>query len=185
MPPGFRFTAKAHRGLTHSKRIDIDDDRRGLFDGYLKSIRSFGEKLGVILFQFPPYRRRDEEAFTRLLDALPDDLGFAFEFRHESWDGIEATIAERGGTVCISETQGHAPDSLPPGPHAYVRMRTDRYADEERTKWAALLEREANERDVYAFAKHEGIPADDPFGGLGLARWLVARPIPSEQHHAL
>jgi len=41
--------------------------------------------------------------------------------------------------------------------------------------WRDLLEREAADRPVYAFAKHEGLDAGDPFGGVGLAEWL-ARP---------
>jgi hypothetical protein len=33
---------------------------------------------------------------------------------------------------------------------------------------------EAGRRDVFVFAKHEGIPVEDSHGGIGLACWLVA-----------
>ena len=54
------------------------------------------------------------------------------EFRNDSWvdDGVFAGIAARGGTVCISETQGQVLDRLPPGPFAYIRLRADRYSAE-------------------------------------------------------
>jgi uncharacterized protein YecE (DUF72 family) len=171
----FRFSIKAHRGLTHSKSI-APDDKEGLLTRFLESIATLGNRLGVVLLQFPPYRHRDDDGLAALLDALPQDHIYAFEFRHESWDepGVRSTIAERGATICLSETKGEVPEELPPGPHAYVRLRAERYSDTARDGWRALLEKESSVRDVYAFAKHEGIPAGDPYGGVGLAQWLRA-----------
>jgi uncharacterized protein YecE (DUF72 family) len=175
VPESFRFTTKAHRGLTHGKEIAPGPEQRGFLDTYLKSVARLGPRLGAVLFQYPPYRRRDDDALARLLEALPAGTRYAFEFRHDSWaeDEVVKRIAEAGATVCISETKGAVPDALPPGPIAYVRLRTDRYSPEARDSWRALLDKEAQERDVYAFCKHEGIPADDPYGGIGLARWLT------------
>jgi hypothetical protein len=56
-----------------------------------------------------------------------------------------------------------------------VRLRAPRYTEDQRAAWLELLEREGRNRDVYAFAKHEGVPAGDPFTGVGLAEWLHAR----------
>ena len=53
-------------------------------------------------------------------------------------------------------------------------MRSERYSEAARSGWLELLRTTAAERDVFAFTKHEGIPAGDPFGGIGLAQWLVA-----------
>lgn len=171
----FRFAIKAHRGLTHSKSIAPDENRRGLLQAFLLSVDNLGEHLGTILFQFPPYRRRSDEELSALIDALPSPRPYAFEFRHESWDcdEVREEIAGRGGTVCVSETKGEVPQHLPVGPIAYVRMRHDRYSQKAREGWRELLHSEARDRDVYAFAKHEGIPTGDDFGGVGMARWLV------------
>lgn len=173
-PQSFRFSLKAHRGLTHGKSIAPGPESRGLLDTFLKSATVLGPQLGIILFQFPPYRRRDDTDLAALMDALPAGIRIAFEFRHESWSdpAVFETIAERGATVCISETKGETPAALPAGPHAYVRLRTDRYTEEKRAAWLQLLQSEAASRDVFCFAKHEGIPAGDPFGGVGLAGWL-------------
>ena len=172
-PVGFRFAAKAHRRLTHSG-FPLNDAGRAFLASFLDSLAPLGERLGPILLQFPPHRRRDDAALDDLVAALPDGHTFAFEFRDQSWNDpdIADRIARAGGTVCLSETTGHVADALPPGPFAYARLRHDRYTDAARRGWRDLLRREASTRDVYAFVKHEGGPPDDPFAGVGLARWL-------------
>ncbi len=174
--PDFRFSLKAHRGLTHSKKLAPADENTGLLTRFLESFAALNDKLGVVLFQLPPYRHRDDDALARLLDVLPESHRYAFEFRHESWADatVGQKIAERGATVCLSETEGKVPESLPDGPLAYVRLRAERYSPEARDGWRELLAQEGARRDVFAFAKHEGIPAGDPFGGIGLAQWLRA-----------
>jgi uncharacterized protein YecE (DUF72 family) len=171
-PEGFRFAVKAHQRITHGAEIAPDADFLGAF---LRSLAPLHPRLGVLLFQFPPYRKRDDAALARLIAALPPSRAAAFEFRHASWDAdpVRAQIAAAGGTVCFAETEGRAPERLPEGRLAYVRLRAERYEDEARDRWRALLEREAATRDVYAFAKHEGVPAGDPNGGVGFAQWLV------------
>jgi uncharacterized protein YecE (DUF72 family) len=175
VPGPFRFSTKAHQGLTHTKKLAPDEDKRPFFDAFVTSVKGLDDKLGVILFQYPPYRRRDDGDLDGLLEALKGGPRFALEFRHDSWDSHEVRerIAAAGGTVCLSETVGKVPDELPPGPLAYVRLRSERYDEAARTGWLGLLQATGQERDVYAFTKHEGIPTDDPFGGIGLAVWLT------------
>ena len=175
-PESFRFTTKAHRGLTHSRSLAPDEGRLKFLNDFVKSVGGLGPRLGAVLFQFPPHRQRDDDALVALLDALPEETRPVLEFRHESWaaDGVAETIAAAGGTVCISNTDGDVPESLPPGPLAYVRLRTERYSPEARAGWLELLRRESHERDVFAFSKHEGVPTTDLYGGVGLAQWLTA-----------
>ena len=175
VPDGFRFAAKAHRGLTHGRAWPPGADDEGAFlRRFLDSLSPFGDRLGAVLFQFPPYRRRDDAGLSAFLDALPAGTPFALEFRHESWEDGEVAerVAAAGGTICLSETAGEVPAALPPGPRAYVRLRAEHYPAEAREGWRELLRSRAAERDVFAFAKHEGVPAGDPFTGVGLAAWL-------------
>lgn len=176
-PPTFRFALKAHRRLTHGRTIALDSEGRSFLDTFLKTASTLGPRLGAVLFQFPPYRHRDDGALQSLLDALPAGTPYAFEFRHESWfdPEINAALAAAGGTLCVSDTEGVVPASLPPGPIGYVRLRTERYDADTRERWLDLLRSESGHRHVYAFAKHEGIPASDPYGGVGLAAWMVQR----------
>jgi uncharacterized protein YecE (DUF72 family) len=172
----FKFSTKAHRGLTHARGgIAPDESRRALLDRFLRSVALLGPQLGVVLWQFPPRKHRDDAALDELLATLPTHVHHAFEFRHESWDAphVREQVAASGGTVCISEVAGDVPAALPPGPFGYVRLRADRYSEDARTRWLKMLEHEAMDRDVFAFTKHEGIPVGDPYGGIGLAQWLV------------
>lgn len=171
----FRFSLKMHRRITHSRSIAPDEGRIDLLKVFFDHAERLGPKLGVVLLQFPPHRVRDDTGLDALIGALPSDRRYAFEFRNDTWDddAVRARIAEAGGTVCLSNTDGTAPAGLPPGGLAYVRLRTDEYEDGQRAAWQKLLTSEGAARDVFAFAKHEGIPAGNPFGGVGLAKWLV------------
>jgi uncharacterized protein YecE (DUF72 family) len=174
-PPGFRFAVKAHRRLTHSATLPPADGGDRFLERFLESLIGLGDRLGAVLLQFPPSRRRDDGALDALLGILPAGLPVALEFRHDSWRGadIEDRIADRGGTVCVSETEGAVLDRLPPGPLGYVRLRGESYSPAARSAWREMLREEAARRPVYVFAKHEGVPAGDPFAGVGLAQWLV------------
>ena len=175
VPPGFRFALKAHRGLTHGVLFPPDEGEDGLLARFLATLGAVGDRLGALLVQLPPSRRRDDAGLERLLRALRAFPPPAFEFRHASWadPAVVERVAAGGGTVCLAETAGLVPDALPPGPIAYVRMRADRYDDAAREGWRALLAREATGRPVFCFTKHEGVPAGDPHAGVGLAQWLV------------
>jgi uncharacterized protein YecE (DUF72 family) len=173
-PEHFRFAAKAHRRLTHGRDLAADGAWFAFLDRFLAQLEPLGHRLGALLIQFPPTRTRDDRALERALDAIPEGIPYAVEFRHESWSDPQVTerVARRG-TVCLAETAGKVPTELPPGPLAYVRLRAERYGDAQREGWRTLIAREAESRPVLVFAKHEGVPAADSHCGVGLAEWLV------------
>ena len=176
VPASFRFAAKAHRRLTHSRQTMPDAAQRRFLEDFFRPLSTLGTRLGPVLFQFPARYRRDDESFVRLLEALPQGLLYALEFRNDSWNdaSVAARAAAAGGTLCLSDSTGEPPEALPPGPIAYVRLRFDSYSDAACARWKHLLHREAESRDVYAFAKHEGVAAGDPHAGVGLAEWLAS-----------
>jgi uncharacterized protein YecE (DUF72 family) len=172
VPEGFRFAVKAHRRLTHRKQIQPPGE---FLKEFLESIAPLGDRLACMLLQFPPFVERDLGSLAELVSGLPAELPFACEFRHPSWSGaaVEEAVSGHGGTVCLAETEGDVPDRLPAGRIAYVRLRAQRYEPEAREGWLTLLREEAEDRDVFAFAKHKDVPAGDPFTGVGFAQWLV------------
>jgi uncharacterized protein YecE (DUF72 family) len=176
-PQSFRFAVKAHRVITHSRVFAPDENRRALIGDFFKSVSTLGDLQGPVLFQFPAQRERDDAALDGLLAALPDGIPTAFEFLSPTWDDDAVTekLVDHGATRCFTDRTGDAPDRLPPGPVAYVRMRHQRYTDDQMERWRTLLEKEASTRDAYVFTKHEGTAPDDSHGGIGLARWLVDR----------
>ncbi len=176
VPEPFRFAVKAHRRLTYRKRLAPDEATAAFAHRFLASLEPLGEKLGCVLVQVPDFVERDDAGLDALLELLPDGLPFACELQHESWrtDEVADAVAARGGTTCLREEHSEAPEALPPGPFAYVRLKGTHYDDAQRVALCDLLRREAAERDVYAFARHKGVPADDPHAGPGLARLLVS-----------
>jgi uncharacterized protein YecE (DUF72 family) len=174
VPPSFRFAVKAHRRLTHRKRFALGTTGHQFLGQFLESIAPLGGKLSCVLFQFPDFTERDDDALEELVAALPDDLRFALEFRHDSWLVPEVIdwAAGHGGTICLSETEGRVAEHLPPGPLAYVRLRGQQYSEEARAAWLELLQAEGRTRDVFAFAKHKDVSASDPFTGVAMAEWL-------------
>jgi uncharacterized protein YecE (DUF72 family) len=177
VPESFNFAVKAHRRLTHRKRFALGSTGHQFLNQFLESIAPLEEKLACVLFQFPDYVERDDVAMSELVEALPAGLRFALEFRNDSWFEPEVIgwVAEHGGTICFSEAAGAVPKELPPGPFAYVRLRGQQYSEEVRGSWLELLRAEARSRDVFAFAKHKDVPANDPFTGVAMAEWMAAR----------
>src|ERR1700732_3900970 len=53
-PPGFKFAVKAHRHITHIKRLPDTSSFTADFLGALDPLRE-ADKLGPVLFQLPPF----------------------------------------------------------------------------------------------------------------------------------
>lgn len=76
-PQGFVFSVKAPRFITHVRRLkDIDGPLANFFASGVLRLR---EKLGPILWQFPPSFRFVPETFAEFLHRLPHDTAAALE----------------------------------------------------------------------------------------------------------
>src|SRR5213075_623817 len=103
VPEGFTFVLKAPQRITHQKRLaGAGDDVAQLFE----AAQSLGSKLGPVLFQLPPYSRKDALKLKEFINVLPRDKRVAFEFRHDSWfdDEIYAILRDRDAALCAAET---------------------------------------------------------------------------------
>ncbi|MBW3595118.1 MAG: DUF72 domain-containing protein, partial [Actinobacteria bacterium] len=174
-PEGFRFAVKAHRMISNVRDLHPSPERRDILGEFVRSLAGLHDRLGALMLQFSARRLDEGGGFRRLLDALPPDVPFAVDLKHETWnvEDVHGEVFARGGTLCLSDYDAVAPRELPPGRVGYVRLRSETYDDDQREGWASLLQKEAKERDVYVFVKHEGGPPDDPHVGVGLAQWLV------------
>src|SRR5919197_373578 len=115
-PAAFRFAVKMTGRITHSGRL-------ALIQTFCERVRLLGERLGPILVQFPETRARDDGLLRLLLDSLDPELEYAFEFRHESWDGAEVPLR-------INAFDGDAA-------FRYFRLREPPYDDDALHEWAA------------------------------------------------
>lgn len=70
-PDGFRFAVKAPRYITHVRRLK--EVATPIANFFASGPLQLGDKLGPILWQFPPSMAFDEQRFGAFLDLLPHD----------------------------------------------------------------------------------------------------------------
>lgn len=89
VPPGFRFSVKLPRAITHERRLLRAED---LLDGFLVDVAALGDRLGCVLVQLPPGLRLEPGAARGFFEALRERFGgdVAAEPRHRSWFTAEA-----------------------------------------------------------------------------------------------
>ncbi len=112
---------------------------------------------GPVLFQLPPFMKKDLPRLTEFLDLLPDEHRAAFEFRNDSWftDDVYAALKSTGAALCLSEREDNAPPPLvETAPWGYVRLRLETYSDADLEQWARRLEG-TSWRDIYVYFMHE------------------------------
>ena len=68
-PSGFRFALKGSRFITHMKKLK--DVEVALANFFASGVLALREKLGPILWQFPPQLAFNDERFTQFLELLP------------------------------------------------------------------------------------------------------------------
>lgn len=181
-PEGFLFALKASQYITHIDQLRHPADTlRKFFDAALP----LADRLGPVLFQTPPWLKRDDERLAGFVAELPADRRCAMEFRDASWYAPEVheILGARNVALC------HAEGEKAPSPFetagatadfAYLRLRArEGYDDAAIATWSdrcdALL---SSGKDVYAYFRHD----DDGSNGVAAVRLrelLAARTRPS------
>lgn len=128
VPPGFRFSAKLPRTITHDARLQNADGLLDpLLDRFAREAGELGPKLGCVLIQLPPSGAFVEDVVRDFLPRVRERFAcmLALEARHPSWFGEAATalLVEAGVTRVRAD-----PPAGQPGPHvpttanAYLRL---------------------------------------------------------------
>jgi uncharacterized protein YecE (DUF72 family) len=159
-PAEFRFTVKAHQVITHIKRLKGTEDFLPRFLGTIEPLASAG-RLAPVLFQLPPNLKVDQELLATFLTALPRRLRSAFEFRHDSWFAEEtyANLRQQNAALCVAETEERTTPDVVTADFAYYRFRKPTYTAEERQSMVGRMQQHlAENRDVFAYFKHEETP---------------------------
>jgi uncharacterized protein YecE (DUF72 family) len=154
VPANFKFVLKASRQITHIKRLkDVGDSVAYL----LKVAVALKEQLGPLLFQLPPYLKKDTPRLSEFLKLLPPDRCAAFEFRHQSWfdDEIFGLLREHHAVLCIAEAENDLEiPFVSTADWGYLRLRRPDYGDKELKEWGERV-RGQNWREAFVFFKHE------------------------------
>ena len=132
-PDGFRFAVK----MPVTQRLD--------------RIGTFVERVGLLGSRLGPLRvvvqsARDDGLLTFLQGSLPSELEVAYDFRHDSWAGVDVPVR-------VNEFDGEQP-------FRYFRLREPPYDDEALRGWAKQLRPhiESGAR-VYCYFMHEDEPS--------------------------
>lgn len=154
----FRFALKASQRITHWQRLTVPSDA---LDYWLKTIQVMGTRLGIALYQLPPFFHADFERLAAFLAALPTGMASAMEFRHASWfvDDCYRLLEQHNVGLCIHDSNEDTTPIRLTAPVTYVRLRRDEYSDGRRAEWIARIRDWVNDGvDVFAYIKHEGNP---------------------------
>jgi uncharacterized protein YecE (DUF72 family) len=153
VPETFMFAIKAPQRITHVARLD---NAAGLVEGFVRTVRGLGPRLGPVLFQLPPFLRKDVQRLTAFLAQVPAHVRVAFEFRHASWfdDEVWAALRSREAALCVAETDKLESPMVATARWGYVRLRRDSYPDAILEGWAKQIRAQAWE-DVFVYLKHD------------------------------
>jgi uncharacterized protein YecE (DUF72 family) len=154
-PPRFRLTLKAPRRITHQARLR---NCAAAVEHFVRVASALADKRGALLFQLPPYLRKDSALLADFIAMLPQDSCAAFEFRHPSWfdDELYALLASRNLALCISDSEKLSTPVQITASHAYFRLRDEGYTAADIARWGEVIaERAAPCSDVFVYFKHE------------------------------
>jgi uncharacterized protein YecE (DUF72 family) len=154
-PSPYKLTLKAPRRITHDSRLkDAGDSVQRFCD----VAATLGDKLGTLLFQLPPFLRKDLALFDAFLAQLPAGVRAAFEFRHVSWldEEVFGRLAEKNLAVCIADSGKLSTPVRITADYAYFRLRDEGYQPDDIKRWAdTIAGQTASCRDVFVYFKHE------------------------------
>ena len=154
-PADFRFALKAPQRITHVARL------RGCereVDAFWRAATALGPKFGTLLFQLPPFFRKDVPLLDAFLRLLPAAARPTFEFRHASWHDAEVTACLRahGAALCVADGGKLSTPVEVTAPHAYFRLRDEGYQDADIARWADTIRgAAAGCEEVFVYFKHE------------------------------
>lgn len=163
-PPDFLFALKASRQITHYRQLRDPADTLPLF---FERAWPLGDRLGPVLFQTPPFLKRDDDLLAGFLASLPRDARCALEVRHPSWyvDDVYELLCTAG--VALVHAEGEkAPSPLETlgttSSFAYARLRKrEGYTEDDVDAWAARFRRMLDAgKDIYAYFRHDDTGAN-------------------------
>jgi uncharacterized protein YecE (DUF72 family) len=155
VPREFRFAIKAPRRITHVQRLK---EAGPSMEHFLRVVAVLGEQLGPVLFQLPPFLRKDSTLLGEFLTLLPRTINAAFEFRHASWfdEQIFALLAEHHVALCGGDMddEKHSPPQVATAHFGYLRLRAPTYDASSLRAWFNRIIAEPW-TEAYVYLKHE------------------------------
>lgn len=163
LPDGFTMSVKAHRGLTHYRRLSSPEPWIERFE---RCWQLLGDRHGVLLVQLHPEHRRDEGRLDFFLRSMPESIRVAVELRHPSWDdpAVYRLLERRRAAYVVMSGGGLACVPRATTDLVYIRMHgPDRdamyagcYSNDELRRWAdRITQWDADGRDVWMYFNND------------------------------
>jgi uncharacterized protein YecE (DUF72 family) len=172
VPDHFTFTLKAPRRITHELRLREVESHVAEF---VRRAGALGNKLGVLLFQLPPYLKKDLPRLRDFLYLVPANTRAAFEFRHASWqdDEVYETLRGRGAILCVTDTDEGDTPFVTTADWGYVRLRRTHYDEKDLAAWTSLISAKSVAQ-TYVYFMHEDEALGTRFARRLSELWAVA-----------
>jgi uncharacterized protein YecE (DUF72 family) len=154
VPDGFAFVLKVPRRITHDKRLkNVEDDIAYL----VKTAAVLERKRGPLLFQLPPFFRKDLPGLQDFLGRLPREVQAALEFRHQSWfdEEVFGVLREHNAALCLADADSELEiPFVATAAWGYLRLRREDYSDKDLRAWGKRVQ-EQPWKEAFVFFKHE------------------------------
>jgi len=167
VPEHFVFAVKAPQRITHQQRLVESGEAVAAL---ARATEALGARLGPLLFQLPPFLKKDAARLKDFLALLPAGWRAAFEFRHASWfdDEVYQALRARNAALVISESDKLAAPLVATADWGYLRLRREDYLDADLIAWAEKIKAQPWQH-TFVYFKHE-----DAGAGPKLAAQLTA-----------
>jgi uncharacterized protein YecE (DUF72 family) len=167
-PKGFRFSVKAPKAITHFKQFNGTVD---MLSRFYQTIREgLREKLGPVLFQFPPRFHYDEERLTRVLKLLDPGFDNVLEFRHPGWwnQDVYTRLRDHGVSFCGMSHPELPAEPIVTGPVVYYRFHgvpelyRSAYNDDELLRFEELIKTNHKVKEAWCYFNNDAAVAAIP-----------------------
>jgi uncharacterized protein YecE (DUF72 family) len=164
LPPGFRMSVKAPRGLSHGRRLYRPEAWTSrLVDCW----HELGERRGLLLVQLPPDQERDDDRLDYFLRGLPEWMRVAVELRNHSWavDPVFDLLCRHHATYVVMSGAGLPCILRATSATVYVRLHgpdhghlyAGSYGEADLCWWADRIREWHRQRlDVFAYFNNDG-----------------------------
>lgn len=154
-PPTFKFALKAPQTITHFAKLKGCDDTLTYF---YKVVSGLGERLGPVLFQLPPFLKKDVSLLGDFVRCFPSEMRAAFEFRHASWfdDEVFNELKAHNVALCIADSDKLSTPVVATANFGYLRLRREDYTAQDMYQWLqAVKNHQTTWSDTFVYFKHE------------------------------
>jgi len=179
-PEDFLFAVKASRFITHTclagRQVKRLQEVKEAWQQFIENALNLKEKLGPILFQFPPSFKATEENIKRLEDFLKlitnynlkpktCTLKCAFEFRHKSWcdKKVYQLLKKYNVAWVIADSPSYPKAKVVTADFVYVRMHgskvlfSSNYTKKELSSLAQKIKKWLKKYDVFVYFNNDAM----------------------------